>query len=258
MVSLLPDASGRSQRWRIYDVAHITGAVAHAMQRSTRRSGASKNHARDQLRHSGRLIRAVQLDRVPHGQVNSGVVDLGGVDKLRSDPDPAACRNRREEPHPIESIVDAHLRVLDAVVGLAQGGNQGQRQESVGYCCTVRTFGTRAVGIDVDPLVIAGDIGERVDALLVDACPVADAQLLADELYGFVDGPNDLHGLPSQFALTCVDSYTLRAALAAADAALLRSRAAAQSSSVIAVSPANVLGPASRWPPSIAMVSPVR
>ena len=78
----------------------------------------------DQLRHSGRLIRAVQLDRVPHGQVNSGVVDLGGVDKLRSDPDPAPCRNRREEPHPIEPIVDAHLGVLDAVVGLAQTGNQ--------------------------------------------------------------------------------------------------------------------------------------
>jgi hypothetical protein len=41
-------------------------------------------------------------------------------------------------------------------------------------------------------------------------------------------------------------SYTERAALAAADAARLRSRAAAQSSSVIAVRPANVLGPASR------------
>lgn len=53
-------------------------------------------------------------------------------------------------------------------------------------------------------------------------------------------------------------SYTERAALAVSDAARLRSRTAAQSSSVIAVRPANVFGPASRWPPSIAMVSPVR
>jgi hypothetical protein len=53
-------------------------------------------------------------------------------------------------------------------------------------------------------------------------------------------------------------SYTERAAFAASDAARLRSRAAAQSSSVIAVSPAKVFGPASRWPPSIAIVSPVR
>ncbi len=54
------------------------------------------------------------------------------------------------------------------------------------------------------------------------------------------------------------ENYTERAALAAAEAALLRSRASAQSSSVIAVRPAKVFGPASRWPPSIAMVSPVK
>ena len=52
--------------------------------------------------------------------------------------------------------------------------------------------------------------------------------------------------------------YTERAALAAAEAALLRSRASAQSASVIALRPAKVFGPASRWPPSIAMVSPVK
>ena len=53
-------------------------------------------------------------------------------------------------------------------------------------------------------------------------------------------------------------AHTDRCALAAAEAALLRSRASAQSPSLIAVRPAKVFGPASRWPPSIAMVSPVK
>jgi hypothetical protein len=46
--------------------------------------------------------------------------------------------------------------------------------------------------------------------------------------------------------------------LLAALAALLRSLASAQSWSVSEVRPANVPGPASRCPPSMAMVSPVR
>src|ERR1700683_2512130 len=36
-----------------------------------------------------------------------------------------------------------------------------------------------ALGIDVDPLVVAGDLGEAVDVLLRDQAPLADADLLA-------------------------------------------------------------------------------
>ena len=34
--------------------------------------------------------------------------------------------------------------------------------------------------VDVDPLVVAGRVGEPVDAVLVDGDPVAGAELLAD------------------------------------------------------------------------------
>ena len=35
----------------------------------------------------------------------------------------------------------------------------------------------RALGVDVDPLVVAGDVGERVDLGLRDLVPVGDAEL---------------------------------------------------------------------------------
>src|SRR5262249_37174533 len=98
--------------------------------------------------------------------------------------------------------------------------------------------------------MIAGTVGERIDAVLVDRDPIGGAEFLTDGVDGLLDGRNYSH--------RCLTGYTERADLAAAEAAWLRSRAPAQSSSLIADSPANVLGPASRWPPSIAIVSPVR
>src|SRR6266508_1616283 len=52
--------------------------------------------------------------------------------------------------------------------------------------------------------------------------------------------------------------HAVRSALLAALAAWLRSRISAQDWSLNEVNPANVLGPASIWPPSIAIVWPVR
>ena len=43
-----------------------------------------------------------------------------------------------------------------------------------------RRFGVRPFGVDVDPLVVAGGIGEEVDPGLVDLDPVAGAEVLAD------------------------------------------------------------------------------
>jgi hypothetical protein len=110
-----------------------------------------------------------------------------------------------------------------------------------------------SLDVDVDPLMIAGGVGESIDAVLIDRYPLRDAEFLTDGVNGLLDGRNDSHGVRR-----CHTGYTERADLAAAEVALPRSRACAQSSSLITDSPANVLGPASRWPPSIAMVSPVR
>ena len=51
-----------------------------------------------------------------------------------------------------------------------------------------------ALGVDVDPLVVAGDVGEGVDLVLGDVEPLADAQLLADPGLEVVDAGDREHG----------------------------------------------------------------
>jgi hypothetical protein len=45
----------------------------------------------------------------------------------------------------------------------------------------------RAFDVCVDPLAVFGDVGEIVDAVLVDCLPAADTQFLADEGDGVAD-----------------------------------------------------------------------
>ena len=47
---------------------------------------------------------------------------------------------------------------------------------------TARHLALGALDIDMDPLMIAGGIGEFVDKRLVDGKPIADADFLADIL----------------------------------------------------------------------------
>jgi hypothetical protein len=48
-------------------------------------------------------------------------------------------------------------------------------------------FGRRAHRVDVNPLVVAGCIGEEVDLFLRDLHPLADGDLLADPLLQFFE-----------------------------------------------------------------------
>ena len=53
-----------------------------------------------------------------------------------------------------------------------------------------RAVGLRPLNVDVDPLVIAGYLGELVDELLGHLAPVAGADRLAYELSQLVDSVN--------------------------------------------------------------------
>ncbi len=168
-----------------------------------------EQHPGDHLGHRGRLVHAVDLDGVPHGQVDGAVVLRNGVGQLRAHPDAAVHRHGRQKPHLVEPVVDDKFGVLDAEVVLAQCGNQREREESVRDRSAVGTLGLGAGDIDVDPLVVAGDIGEIVDALLVDIHPVADAEFGADRRYRIVDGGDELHGVPPSGPLSWLDRHRL-------------------------------------------------
>jgi hypothetical protein len=46
----------------------------------------------------------------------------------------------------------------------------------------------------MNPLMIAGGVGECIDAFLVNGDPLRDTEFLADGLNGLSDGRNDAHG----------------------------------------------------------------
>jgi hypothetical protein len=66
--------------------------------------------------------------------------------------------------------------------------------------CEIRTFSPGPVDVDVDPLMIAGRVGERVDAVLIDSDPLGDAEFLTDGVNGLLDGSNDSHCSPFSYA----------------------------------------------------------
>ena len=57
--------------------------------------------------------------------------------------------------------------------------------------------GRRAHRVDVDPLAVAGRLGEAVDARLVDRDPVADADLLADPIGQIAEAFETVHARAS-------------------------------------------------------------
>src|SRR6185312_335296 len=54
----------------------------------------------------------------------------------------------------------------------------------------------------VDPLVVVGHLGERVDVVLGDGAPGGDAEFLADVFFELVDPVEDLHafGPPATYS----------------------------------------------------------
>jgi hypothetical protein len=57
--------------------------------------------------------------------------------------------------------------------------------------------GLGALGVEVDPLVVVGRVGEEPDPLLRHGDPVADADLLADQVLELGDGLEASHRISS-------------------------------------------------------------
>ena len=78
-------------------------------------------------------------------------------------------------------------------ISLGEPRRQRQRVVAVGDRAAERRL-LRALGIDVDPLVVAGGVGERVDVVLGDLVPVGDAELLALGPLELVESRDRSHG----------------------------------------------------------------
>ncbi len=92
--------------------------------------------------------------------------------------DPRSGRHRRREADLVPAVVDAELDAGDREHLLAEAVDQRERQVAVGDRDAEGALGLRPLDVDVDPLVVAGELGEQVDVLLGDLAPLARADLL--------------------------------------------------------------------------------
>jgi len=114
--------------------------------------------------------------------VTSTEVDVG---RDAAGADPGTDLHRTDEAHLVESVVDAHQHALEPRL-VGRGGTcpgrqvreHRQCQESVGDRASERSV-LRPLGIDVDELVVVGDVGELADLVLGDLEPIADSLVRA-------------------------------------------------------------------------------
>ena len=120
------------------------------------------------------------------GRQVGDVGDRDGAADPRADPD------RVGEAHLVDAVVQLRARRLQREHRAAQPRDQGEREVAVGDGAAEGPR-LRALHVDVDPLVVAGRVGEPVDPVLLDRDPLRGPELLADGGGHLVKGGEDAH-----------------------------------------------------------------
>src|SRR6516165_6209758 len=148
----------------------------------------------DHLGDAGRFRRIAHLHDhvVRHLHAALDVLDTGD---RHAHAQVGANGDGRGEADLVGAIVHAELRVVDADDLVEQHRCQRQREIPV-RDGDAEGAGLGPLGVDVDPLVVVGGVGEEVDPLLCDGLPFGVAEVLADELVEGVDAVDDgLHAV---------------------------------------------------------------
>ncbi len=111
----------------------------------------------------------------------SGLYDSGAA------ANPAADGYRRIKTYLVTAEIDGPRKVLDLDEVAAQSRNQGKREITVSYSLAIGQLLPGPLGIDMNPLKIAGCLGEAVDFLLVDFYPVGQTDFLPFQRFRVFD-----------------------------------------------------------------------
>src|SRR3954453_23932998 len=135
----------------------------------------------DALGHAGRLLVALDLDRPALRDLEPATADVLDREHLAARPHARAGRHRRREAHLVPAVVDAELEARRLEDAATEAVDQRQGQVAVRDRGPERALRLGALHVDVNPLVVPGELGEGVDQLLGDLAPLAGAEGLADQ-----------------------------------------------------------------------------
>src|SRR4051812_18865778 len=173
-MSKAPRSKRSISAWRLSGAALMTP--------SARRKGSS--HA---LGYACWLLVPLYFHREARHDLVPASPDVVRRNHFGARPQPGADGHRGREADLVPAVVDAEREPLGADQVLAEPVDHRERQVSVRDRGAEGAFGLRPLGVDVDPLVVARDLGEGVDQVLGDLAPVARPDLLADQLLELID-----------------------------------------------------------------------
>ena len=153
------------------DLAGPGGAPRSALRRRAARS-ARRVVPADRVDDAGGLLAAFDLDGDAHRRLHAAVLRPLRPRRARRCRGCASRRGPGRGSGPVGAVVDAHRDAVDLHDLRQEAVHQREREIAVR---DRRAEGAvlRALDVDVDPLVVAGRVGELVDAILRDRQPLA-------------------------------------------------------------------------------------
>ncbi|CAM2160804.1 hypothetical protein PT2222_90021 [Paraburkholderia tropica] len=131
---------------------------------------------RDEFGHAGRTLAAFALDRhVPH-DLRAAAFDLAHFLHAEAPAHARIHRHRRREAHAVHPIVHAHA-LTQRNRRLQQHRHERQREKAMCDRTAERRLAARALGVEVNPLMIAGGVGETLHARRAHGAPAAHERL---------------------------------------------------------------------------------
>src|ERR1700742_4233337 len=164
---------------------------------------------RDQLCDTSRALAAFDLDQkaiVDAQAVGRHVLCLGDGGPP---PQTGAGRDRREVADAVRAVVQRILQPLQPHHRSNEHRSKAEREKPVGDGLAAGQLPLRTVLVDMNPLLVAGGVGELIDPVLCDLDPVARADFGADgrfDLLEAVEYPHDRvlrTGVRSSFPELC-------------------------------------------------------
>ncbi len=102
--------------------------------------------------------------------------------------------HRRRVAHAVRAVVEPLAAPLDTPDPALQRRHERQHEQSMRDGLPAGHLAGCPLGVDMNPEVVAGELREAVDVMLLDGEPVAAAEALADEVEEFGRGLQDEHG----------------------------------------------------------------